>query len=95
MWARVMVTRLVGNKEGKGKGSKGKSNGNEGGKHWREGKSGKAMARVVGKQMATALTRAMVTKTKEADEEEVNHKGIKSDGNGKEDGDGKQWWWHT
>ncbi len=48
------------------------------------------MARVVGKQMATALTRAMVTKTKEADEEEVNHKGIKSDGNGKEDGDGKQ-----
>jgi hypothetical protein len=46
--------------------------------------------RVVGKQMATATMRAMVTKTMEAGKEKVNSKGIKSDGNGKEDGDGKQ-----
>jgi hypothetical protein len=30
-WAMAMVTRLVGNKEGKAKGSKGDGNGNEGG----------------------------------------------------------------
>jgi hypothetical protein len=46
--------------------------------------------RVVGEQMATALTRAMVTKTREAGEEEGNGKGGKSDGDGKEDGNGKQ-----
>jgi hypothetical protein len=36
MWAMVMATRLAGDKEGKGKGGKGKCDGNEGGKHWRE-----------------------------------------------------------
>jgi hypothetical protein len=30
-WAMAMVTRLVGNKEGKGDGGKGDGNGNEGG----------------------------------------------------------------
>ncbi len=30
-WAMAMVTRLAGNKEGKGKGRKGDCNGNEGG----------------------------------------------------------------
>jgi hypothetical protein len=59
----------------------------------KEGKGGKAMAmatRVVGKQTATMTTRAMVTKTKEACEEEGNGKGNKSNGDGKEDGNGKQ-----
>jgi hypothetical protein len=31
MWAIAMATRLAGNKEGKGKGGKGKCNGDEGG----------------------------------------------------------------
>ncbi len=31
MWAMAMATRLVDNKEGKGKGNKGKFDGNEGG----------------------------------------------------------------
>ncbi len=59
----------------------------------KEGKSGKAMAmatRVAGEQMDTVMMRAMVTKTKEADEEEGNCKGVKSsksNGNGKEKGD--------
>jgi hypothetical protein len=35
MWVMATVTRLVGNKEGKGKGGKGKCNGNEGGGHQR------------------------------------------------------------
>ncbi len=59
----------------------------------KEGESGKAMVmatRVAGKQMATARTRAIVTKTKEAGEEEGNGKGSKSDCNGKESGDSKQ-----
>jgi hypothetical protein len=30
-WVMAMVTRLAGNKEGKGKGSKGNGNGDEGG----------------------------------------------------------------
>ncbi len=34
-WAAATATRLVGNKKGKGKGSKGKCNGNEGGGHCR------------------------------------------------------------
>jgi hypothetical protein len=33
MWAMVMVTRLAGNKEGKGKGGKGKCDSDEGGGH--------------------------------------------------------------
>ncbi len=33
MWAMAMVTRLVGNKEGKGKGGKGKCDSDEGGGH--------------------------------------------------------------
>ncbi len=61
----------------------------------KEGKGGKAMVmamatRVVGKQMARAMTRAMVVKMKEVGEEEGNGKGGKSNGDGKEDGDGKQ-----
>jgi hypothetical protein len=35
MWAAVMATGLAGNKEGKGKGGKGKCNSNEGGGHQR------------------------------------------------------------
>ncbi len=35
MWVMAMATRLAGNKEGKGKGSKGKCDGNEGGGHKR------------------------------------------------------------
>jgi hypothetical protein len=58
-----------------------------------EGKGGKAMVIVTwvaGKGMATMTTRAMVTKTKEVGEEEGNSKGRKSNGNGKEDSNGKQ-----
>jgi hypothetical protein len=58
-----------------------------------EGKGGKAMVmatRVAGKWTATARMRAMVTKTKEAGEEEGNGKGGKSDGDGEEDSDGEQ-----
>ncbi len=40
--------------------------------------------------MATAMTRAMVTKTREAGEEEGNCKGGKSYGDGKESGNGEQ-----
>jgi hypothetical protein len=46
--------------------------------------------RVAGKRTATAQTRVMVTKTKEAGEEEGNDKGGKSNGNGEEDSTGKQ-----
>ncbi len=46
--------------------------------------------RVMGKWTATATTRAMVTKTKEAGEEEGNGKGGKSNGDGEESGNGKQ-----
>jgi hypothetical protein len=59
----------------------------------KEGEGGKAMViatRVVGEGMATMTTRAMVTKTKEAGEEERNSKGGKSDGNGEEDGNREQ-----
>ncbi len=59
----------------------------------KEGKGSKAMViatRVVGKGMATATTRAMVTKTKEVGEEERNSKGGKSHGNGEEDSNGEQ-----
>jgi hypothetical protein len=44
-----------------------------------EGKGGKVMAmatRVAGKWTATAKTRTMVSKTKEASEEEGNGKGV-------------------
>ncbi len=37
------------------------------------------------------MTRAIVMKTKEVGEEEGNGKGSKSNGNGKESGNGKQW----
>ncbi len=45
---------------------------------------------VAGKQLATVMKRAMVTKTREEGEEEGNGKGGKNDGAGKEDIDGKQ-----
>ncbi len=45
--------------------------------------------RVAGKRTATAMTWAILTKTKEAGEEEGNGKGSKSNGNGKESSDGK------
>jgi hypothetical protein len=48
------------------------------------------MARVAGKWMAMATMRAMVTKTKEAGEEEGDGRGGKSDGNGEEDGNSEQ-----
>ncbi len=35
-WAMAMATRLVGNKEGKCKGSRGNGNGNEGGRRWQQ-----------------------------------------------------------
>jgi hypothetical protein len=59
----------------------------------KEGEGGKAMAmatRVVGEWMAMAMTRVMVTKRKEAGEEEGNGKGGKSNGDGKESGNSKQ-----
>jgi hypothetical protein len=59
----------------------------------KEGEGSKVMAiatRLTGKQTATMMTRAMVTKTKEVGEEEGNGKGGKSDGYGKESGNGKQ-----
>ncbi len=59
----------------------------------KEGEGGKVMAmvtRVAGKRMVTVTTRAMVTKMREASEEEGTGKGGKSDGNGKESGNGKQ-----
>jgi hypothetical protein len=59
----------------------------------KEGEGGKAIVmakRVVGKQIATAMMRVMVTKMKEVGEEEGNGKGSKSDCDGKEDRDGKQ-----
>jgi hypothetical protein len=52
----------------------------------KEGEGGKVMkivTRVAGKWMATATTRVMVTKTKEAGDEEGNDKGGKSNYNGK------------
>jgi hypothetical protein len=39
---------------------------------------------------STATTRVMVTKTKEVGEEEGNGKGDKSNGNGKESGNGER-----
>ncbi len=57
----------------------------------KEGEGGKAMVmatRLAGKWTAMATMRAMVTKTKEAGEEEGNGKGSKSNGNGKERGNG-------
>ncbi len=53
----------------------------------KEVESSKAMAmatRVAGKRMAMATTRGLVTKMKEAGEEEGNGKGDKSNGNRKE-----------
>ncbi len=58
-----------------------------------EGKGGKAMAiaaRVADNQTAMATKRAMLTATREAGEEEGNGKGDMSNGDGKEDGNGKQ-----
>jgi hypothetical protein len=41
MWAMATVTRLVGKDKGRGKGSKDKFDGNEGGGHWRgQGRQG-------------------------------------------------------
>jgi hypothetical protein len=59
----------------------------------KEGKGDKAMAmatRMVGKRTAMAKMRVMVTKMKEAGEEEGNDKGGKSDGDGEEDGNGER-----
>ncbi len=46
--------------------------------------------KVAGKRTAMAMTRAVVTKTKEAGGEEGNGKDGKSNGNGEESGNGKQ-----
>ncbi len=54
-----------------------------------EGEGGKVMAlatRAMGKWTATAMTRGMVTKTKEAGDVEGNGKGSKSNVNGKKNG---------
>jgi hypothetical protein len=91
MWAMAM---LAGNKEGMDKGAKSMATamrvaGEE------EGKGGKAMAmatRVVGKWTLMASIRAMVTKTREEGIEEGNGKSGKSNGNGKEDGNGEHQW---
>jgi hypothetical protein len=59
----------------------------------KEGEGGKAMVmptRVAGEQTVTATTRAMVTKTKKAGEEEWNGKGGKSNEDGKDGGNGEQ-----
>ncbi len=59
----------------------------------KEGKGGKGMVIVTwvaGEGMATTRMRAIVTKTKEAGEEEGNSKGGKSNGNGEGDGYGEQ-----
>jgi hypothetical protein len=58
-----------------------------------EGKGGKAMTlatMVVGERTAMATKRAMVIKMREAGEEEGNGKGGNSNGDGKEDNNGKQ-----
>jgi hypothetical protein len=59
-----------------------------------EGEGGKAMAiatRAAGEQTATLTKRAIAMKTREACKKEGNgKKGSKSNGNGKEDGDGEQ-----
>jgi hypothetical protein len=89
------ATKLAGNEEEKGMGSKGKCNGNEGGGHQRglgqkgDG-NGNLMTRAAGKRTVMAMMKAMVMKTKEAGEEEGDGKGGKRDGNGKEDGNSKQ-----
>jgi hypothetical protein len=60
----------------------------------KESEGGKAIAmatQAAGEQTATLTNRAMAMKTREAGKEEGNgKKGSKSDGNGEEDGDGKQ-----
>jgi hypothetical protein len=59
----------------------------------KEGEGGKGIVmatRVAGAQMAMTTTRAMVTKTKEAGEEEGNGKGGKSNGDSKESSDGER-----
>jgi hypothetical protein len=50
MWAMMMATRLVGDEEDRGKGSKGNDDGDEGGGQ-EAGKGGKA-TRVAGEPMA-------------------------------------------
>ncbi len=58
-----------------------------------EGEGGRAMGmviKVVGEWTATAMKRVTVTKMKEVGKEEGNGKGVKSNGNGKDGGDGKQ-----
>jgi hypothetical protein len=92
MWAIAMVTRLMGKERETARVARAnlmarRVVGIE------EGKGGKAMAIaawVAGKEMATTMMRAMVMNTKEAGEEEGNGKGGKRDGNGEEDGNGKQ-----
>ncbi len=59
----------------------------------KEGEGGKAMAigtRVADKRTVTATKRAMTMKTREAGEEMGNGKGSRSNGNGKEEGYGKE-----
>jgi hypothetical protein len=57
-----------------------------------EGKGGKAMAmatRMVGKGTAVAMKRTMLAATREAGKEEMNGKDDMSNGDGKEDSNGK------
>jgi hypothetical protein len=92
MWVMATATRLVGDDERKGKGGKGKCNGNEGGGHQRgQGRQGNGNGNKGGGQAdGDSKDEVMVTKTKEAGEEEGNGKAGKSNGDGEEDGDGKQ-----
>jgi hypothetical protein len=55
----------------------------------KEGKDGKA-TRVAGEQTATSIKSVMTMKTREAGEKEGIGRGGKSNGNGEEDGNGKQ-----
>jgi hypothetical protein len=58
-----------------------------------DSKGNKAMALatwVTGKRTAMAIMREMARKTREEGKEEGNDKGSKSNGDGKEDGDGEQ-----
>jgi hypothetical protein len=68
MWVTAMVTRLAGNKEGKGEGGKGDGDGDEGGGRRRGngncGKSGDNGDNGGRQAMAMAMKRVMVTATR-------------------------------
>ncbi len=69
MWAMAMAMRLMGNKEGKGKGGKCKGNSNGRVTSKKEGKGSKAMAlvtRMAGKWPARVTKRAMTMATRVA-----------------------------